>query len=194
MKKIAVSLLLAAGACVSGCIGPGLAGEMSREDAIRLYNGGISETAWLEELDTISRNLPMPDTKSVQLADGFLFYKTSLCNGEWWVTDIIPPADAPDALKDLAKSLRKGAPAPVVLVLDGNAISRGGVPVPEADLRALAAEIATLPESQRPEVKISAKENALAVDLYKIVKIFENAGIKDVKIDNETPAGESADF
>ncbi|MBQ8723488.1 MAG: hypothetical protein IJY80_04300 [Opitutales bacterium] len=192
MKKIAVSLLLAAGACVSGCIGPGLSGEMSREDAIRLYNGGISETAWLEELDTISRNLPMPDTKSVQLADGFLFYKTSLCNGEWWVTDIIPPADAPDSLKELAKSLRKGVPAPVVLVLDGTGLSRDGVPVSDDDLRALAAEIAKLPESQRPEIKISAKGNALAVDVSRILKIFAVAGVETVKFTDFFT--ESADF
>ena len=194
MKKFVVSLLLVAGVCVSGCIGPGLSGEMSREDAIRLYNGGIPEAAWLEELDTISRNLPMPDTKSVQLSDGFLFYKTSLCNGEWWVTDIIPPADAPDSLKDLAKSLRKGTPAPVALVLDGNVLSRDGVPVSEADLRALAAVLAKLPESQRPEIKISAKTNVLAVDLYKILKTFEGSGIKNIKVYNETSAAESADF
>ena len=85
MKKFVVSLLLAAGVCVSGCIGPGLSGEMSREDAIRLYNGGVPEAAWLEELDTISRNLPMPDTKSVQLSDGFLFYKSAKKSGCPWM-------------------------------------------------------------------------------------------------------------
>lgn len=190
MKKLLLCALGAVTAWTSGCIGPGLSGEMSREEAIRLYNGGIAEEKWLDELDTISRNLPMPDTKSVQLSDGFLFYKTSLCNGELWVSDVIPPVDAPEALKNLAKSLRKGAPAPVKFVLDGKELTRDGVPVSEAELRDFVKKTAALPESQRPSVEILAKETVLASDLSKVMKPLTEEAAVSWKVRFEMPEEE----
>lgn len=174
-------------AWTSGCIGPGLSGEMSREEAVRLYNGGIAEEKWLEELDTISRNLPMPDTKSVQLSDGFLFYKTSLCNGESWVVDVIPPVDAPEVLKNLARSLRKDAPEPVKFVLDGNTLTRDGVPVSEAELRDFAKRTAALPEAQRPRADILAKATVYASDLSKVMKILKEEALVSCDVRFETP-------
>lgn len=194
MKKMVASLLLATGACVSGCIGPGLSGEMSREEAIRLYNGGIPEAAWLEQLDTISRNLPMPDTKSVQLADGFLFYRTDLIDGEAHVVDVVPPADAPDSLKDLAKSLSKAAPEPVVLIFDGKTLFLGDVPVDEEDLRALAEKTANTPGIRQAEVKISVKANVLASDLSKMLSALSETGICNVSVEIDEPEPESANF
>ena len=182
MKKFVLGIVLSVSVCVSGCLGPGLSGEMSREQAILRYNGGIAEDLWIEELDTVSRNLPMPGVKSVQLADGFLFYKTELSDGMWMVTDVIPPADAPDALKALAKSLRKDAPKPLEFVLSDGALFRNGVPVSVSELSALVADWAKLPESQRPEIKIFADRDARAADLSKFLKIFESGNLAEVEV------------
>lgn len=182
MKKFVSGIVLSAGLCVSGCLGPGLSGDMSREQAIRLYDGGISEELWIEKLDTVSRNLPMPGVKSVQLADGFLFYKTELSDGMWMVTDVIPPADAPDALKALAKSLRKDAPKPLEFVLSSGVLFRDGAPVSEAELRESVAGWAKQPESQRPEIKILADKDARAADLSKFLKIFEHGNLAEVEV------------
>lgn len=165
-----------------GCIGPGLSSDFSREEALRLYDGGVFEEVWLDRLDTISRILPMPNTKSVQLADGFLFYETEMHDGEIWIANIIPPADAPESLKNLAKSLRKSPLPPIELVLSGNALTRNGVPADEAALRSLAENNAKLPPSQRAEIKISVKADVLAADLSVALEMLKKCGLADVNV------------
>lgn len=165
-----------------GCVGPGLSSDISREEAVALYGGGIAESVWLERLDTIARILPMPNTKSVQLADGFLFYETEIHEGIEWVANVIPPADAPETLKKLAKSLRKPELPPVEFELSGKVLTRGGVPADETGLRRLAENNATLPPSQRAEIKIFVQAEVLAADLSNALEMLKKCGLADVDV------------
>lgn len=180
MKK---TLLFLGASCawLCGCAsltGPNLAGELSREEAIRLYNGEIAESAWLEKLDTVSRNLPIADTCSVQLADGFLFYETQLREGERIVVNVIPPADAPEALKELAKSFRRSAPPPKRLSVCGNATALDGKPVSETELRTMLDATKTLPPRERPSWEILVAPQVRAAELAEYISMFEQKGIK----------------
>ena len=177
-----IFLLSVVAALGAGCVGPGLSSDISREEAVALYGGGIAEAAWLERLDTISRILPMPNTKSVQLADGFLFYETEIHEGTEWVANVIPPADAPESLKILAKSLRKSALPPIEFELSGKVLTRDGVPAGEAELRSLAENNAKLPPSQRAEIKISVKADVLAADLSGALEMLKKCGLADVNV------------
>lgn len=157
---------------LSGCslFDPKLSSPLSREDALRLYNGEIVESVWIEQLDTVSRNLPIANTQSVQLADGFLFYETEVREGVSYVVDVIPPADAPESLKVFAASLCKKQPSLPKelhvrkrggkLYLNGEAMSEEAVC---AELR----KFGQLPEGERPEnLGFSGDLNAAAIQKF----------------------------
>lgn len=168
------ALALVSGLCA--CVGPGLTGTLTREQAIRLYAGGIDESDWLAALDTIPRPLP-GGHNAVQLTDGFLFYETELCDGKRRVTDVIPPADAPAALKELARSLRpERAPAQKLVVSENGLIFNGNA-IDEETLAAEIKRLAALPEKSRPEIEIRVEENVRAMRLERIRKLFSDESL-----------------
>lgn len=155
-----------------------LSSSLSREEALRLYNGEILEAAWIGKLDTISRSLPFDNLKSVQLADGFLFYESEVRDGEIRVVNVLPPPDAPESLKNLAKSLRKNLPLPKKLFIDSEVLRLDGVRIAEKDLRILAADIRKLPAWKRPCWQISVSPKTLASELARLTKIFDENGLE----------------
>lgn len=164
-------------ACAS-LSGPNLAGELSREEAVRLYNGEIAESAWLEKLDTISRSLPIANTCSVQLADGFLFYETQLRDGERIVVNVIPPADAPESLKQLAASFRPKAPESRDLIVRcGNGkFYLNDTPMSESELCDALRKAGSVPADKRPELRFSGN-NIGAADIAKFLSAFDAASV-----------------
>lgn len=153
------------------CVGPGLTGTMTRERAIKLYNGGIDEADWLAALDTIPRPLP-GGHNAVRLPDGFLFYETELRDGKRRVTEIVPPADAPAELKELAQALNPKREPKQTLSVSENGMSLNGNAIDEAALAAEAKRLGALPENARPEIEIRVVGNVLAVRLERIRKLF----------------------
>lgn len=178
MKKRLLLLLLAFPFFLGGCAltDPNLSASCSREDAIRLYNGDIAEAEWLERLDTISRPLPIPATSSVQLADGFLFYETELREGELRVVNVIPPADAPESLKQLAKSLRKNVPpAPpsndLIVRITSDGFYLNGVRMSEEELCAALGK--TAESSQKKNLVFDTSgQNVPAEQIQKFMRAF----------------------
>ena len=157
---------------------PNLSSSLSREEALHLYSGEIAEARWIETLDTISRSLPFDGLKSVQLADGFLFYETEMRDGEMCVVNVFPPADAPENLKTIAKSLRKNPPPPKKLFVGTGTLCLDGQPLSAEELRQTAGEIRDLPAWKRPLWQIAVSDKILAADLAKILKIFEENGLE----------------
>lgn len=167
---------------------PNLSSSLSREEALHLYSGEIAEARWIETLDTISRSLPFDGLKSVQLADGFLFYETEMRDGEMCVVNVFPPADAPENLKTIAKSLRKNPPPPKKLFVGPGALCLDGVPLSAEDLQRIAGEVRDLPAWKRPLWQIAVNDKVLAADLAKILKIFEEVGLEtQVSYVSESP-------
>lgn len=188
MKKFA--LFAAVVLTLSGCAfsQPDFAAKISREDAIRLYNGGIAEAEWLEKLDTISRNLPVDNASSVQLADGFLFYKTELKDGVPWVVDVVPTADAPESMKALARSFRKSAEPTKEIWLNDGVLMLNGEGIDEAQLIAEADRLQAMPRSRRPACRISVGTSARAGDLARITALLKKRGIEVETIYENIPA------
>lgn len=170
--------LLAVPAVLLAACASKLSSPLSREEALHLYGGEISELRWIESLDTISRGLPFGGLKSVQLADGFLFYETEIRDGEMRVVNVFPPPDAPEALKNIAKSLRKAPPAPKKLFVDTEALCLDGTRLSIEDLQKLTGEIRELPAWKRPLWQIDVSDKVLAAELAKVLKIFEEAGLE----------------
>lgn len=189
MKKIA--MFIAAALMLSGCAvsEPDLASKISREDAIRLYNGGIAEAEWLGKLDTISRNIPIDNACSVQLADGFLFYKTDLKDGERWVVDVIPTADAPDSMKALARSFRKSEEPTKEIWINAGVLMLNGESVTEEQLIAEADRLQSIPRSRRPLCRIAVGTSARAGDLMRIQGLLKTRGIDIETVYEENGSG-----
>ena len=158
---------------------PKLSSSLSREEALHLYCGEISEARWIEQLDTISRNLPFNNLKSVQLADGFLFYESELRDGEMRVVNVFPPPDAPEELKAIAKSLQKNPPpAPKKLYVGDGILRLDGASVSIEDLQRIAGEIRDIPAWKRPLWQVDVNDKVLAAELAKVQKVFEENGLE----------------
>lgn len=166
---------------VCGCTsiaGSALQSSYSREEAIRLYNGGIAHEEWTEALGTMSRPFPQPDTYSIQLSDGFLFYKTDVKDGEEWVVEVIPTADAPEELKILAQSFKPTIEPPPNVRLDGNVLTLNGVQVSNAAFSSELVRLSKLPKTQRPIVRLHIGKSTLAADSAKLGEQLKAHGLQ----------------
>lgn len=162
-------IFLLLGACASDA--PKTVSDASREEAIRLYDGGIAEADWLSRLQ-VAKN-----TNSVKLADGFIFYETEQRGDAAWVTNIVLPIDAPENLKNLARSLRKTAEAPKELYLNGDTLWLDGSVVSEEQLLAEAKRLANFPRSRRPLCKLSIGKNVPSDLKSRVIGILKKSGI-----------------
>lgn len=152
----------------SAITGLALQSSYSREEAVRLYNGGVAHEEWTETLGAMCRPYPQPNTYSIQLSDGFLFYKTDLKDGVEWVVDVIPTADAPEELKILAQSFKPTVePSPEVR-LDGNVLTLNGTPISNEAFSAELMRLSKIPKTQRPVVYVAFGKATLASDAAKL--------------------------
>lgn len=156
------------GACTGG---PDTVSELSREEAIRLYNGGIAEAEWLAKLNLI------PYGNSAKLSDGFLFYKTEDRDGTAWITEIVPPVDAPAEMKALARSFRSRAEPTKEIHLKQNAIWLDGNIVTEDQLLAELQRLQGFPRSRRPNCRLIIEKNVDAATQSRIAGALKKSGI-----------------
>lgn len=157
--------------CACASDGPRSVSEFSREDAIRLYDGGIAEADWLAQLN-VKRN-----ANSVRLADGFIFYKTEELNGIAWVNSIALPADAPETLKQLARSLRRKAEPSKEIYLNRKTIRLDGNVVSEQQLRDEIERLSAFPRSRRPHCRLLIGNSVPADTRSRIVALLKKSGI-----------------
>ena len=157
------------GACAFG--GPKAVSDYSREEAIRLYNGGIAEAEWLAKLNVERR------AQSVKLADGFIFYKTETRDSAEWVTEIALPVDAPAELKTLARSFRSQAEATKEICLSGDALWLDGTIVSEEQLAAEAKRLQAFPRSRRPHCRLVVEKGVDAEKQSRVRNLLKKSGI-----------------
>lgn len=165
-------LLFPLAALLAACAGgPKTVSELSREEAIRLYNGEIAETEWLAKLNVVA------DSNAVKLADGFLFYETKEHNGEKRIINIVLPADAPTELKSLARSLRTKAEPTKEIHLKKEAIWLDGNIITEEQLCAEARRLQTFPRSRRPHCRLLIDNGVDAEIRSRVSGILKKSGI-----------------
>lgn len=161
-------IFLLLGACAGG---PKTVSELSREDAIRLYNGGIAEAEWLAQLNVVA------NSNSVKLADGFIFYETEERDGGKHITNIALPADAPAELKSLARSFRTKAEPTKEIHLKKEAIWLDGNPVTEEQLLTEAQRLQAFPRSRRPHCRLIIEAGVDADRQSRVSGLLKKSGI-----------------
>lgn len=145
--------------------------ELSREEAIRIYNGGIAEADWLAQLNVTA------NANAVRLSDGFIFYKTEDRDGVAWINAIILPVDAPEAVKTLARSFRQKAEPTKEICLNKDTIWLDGTIISEQQLRAEAERLQAFPRSRRPHCKLVIGDSVNIATESRIRGILKKSGI-----------------